>query len=205
MSSTHQFDANRQSGATEVSTSGAPDASARLQTAVRLVGVLLLAGVAVGVAWWQLAPPVLRNRVEGGISTPAEQVGRIFIGEGVLAALVLAAGVVSGLATHRLQRRAGPDVAVALAVGGLLASVLAWRVGTWLGPDDATAFAAAVGERVAAPLTLRATAILVLWPVASLAVSFVLAFASDPDRRSDPDPGPDPVEVGHAPLGQERQ
>ena len=48
----------------------------------------------------------------------------------------LAFGAVSAFAVFLWRRRGGVPLVVALAVGGLLGSLLAWRVGVWLGPTE---------------------------------------------------------------------
>ena len=73
-----------------------------------------------------------------------------------------------------------------VAVGGLLASVVAWRVGVWLGPDEAGAVAAAVGSQAELPLRLRASGLLLVWSIASVfVVLWTTALADDPALGED--------------------
>ena len=77
---------------------------------------------------------------------------------------------------------------VALALGGLLGSLLAWGIGEWFGPtDDVVAHARAVGEGVTfdAPLELKATGAVLAWPVAAMVVHLALTALFGP---RDPEP-----------------
>ena len=79
--------------------------------------------------------------------------------DGTFTLLALAFGAVSALVVFLVRRRGGVPLVVALALGGLLGSVLAWRVGVWLGPtQNVIAHAKAVGKGVtfSAPLKLGA-------------------------------------------------
>jgi hypothetical protein len=77
---------------------------------------------------------------------------------------------------------------VALCVGGVLGSLLAWRVGVWLGPSqNVIAHAKSVGKGVtfSAPLKLGAKGALLAWSVAALLVHLGLTALFGP---RDPDP-----------------
>ena len=77
---------------------------------------------------------------------------------------------------------------VALAVGGVLGSLLAWRIGIWLGPtQDVVAHAKEVGKGVtfSAPLKLGAKGALLAWSLAGLVVHLGLTALFGP---RDPDP-----------------
>ncbi|MER6982705.1 AAA family ATPase, partial [Streptomyces carpinensis] len=76
----------------------------------------------------------------------------------------------------------------ALGVGGLLGSLLAWRLGVWLGPQqDVIAHAKAVGKGAtfSAPLKLGAKGALLAWPVAALVVHLGITALFGP---RDPEP-----------------
>ena len=88
--------------------------------------------------------------------------------DGTFMLLALAFGAVSALAVFLLRaarrRAAGGRRS---RVGGLLGSLLAWRLGVWLGPaQDVVAHAKAVGQGVTfdAPLKLNAKGALLAWP-----------------------------------------
>lgn len=163
------------------------------QAAVTAVAVAL-SGVLLGVLWWQLAPsvPMVGGVLgDGWTVVPKNPEGEQVVGvDGVFTLLALAFGVLSAVVVFLLRRRGGVPLVVALGVGGLLGSLLAWRVGVWLGPaQDVIAHAKDVGQGVtfSAPLKLSAKGALLAWPFAALVVHLGLTGLFGP---RDPDPWP---------------
>lgn len=167
-----------------------------MRTEVREAAVITVAvtlgGVLLGLLWWWLAPSV---PLVGGIvdnrwvvyvkDTEGEQAIGV---DGTFTLLALALGAVSALGVFLVRRRGGVPLVVALTVGGLLGSVLAWRLGVWLGPtQDVIAHAKDVGKGVtfSAPLKLEATGALLAWSVAALVVHLGLTALFGP---RDPEP-----------------
>ncbi|MFG2886136.1 AAA family ATPase [Streptomyces sp. NPDC048297] len=152
-----------------------------MKTEVREAAVIAVAvavgGVLFGLLWWWLAPHVPLVGDEAGRSlvvylkdSEGEQAAGV---DGTFILLGLAFGVVSSLIVFLLRRQGGAPLVVALGVGGLLGSVLAWRLGVWLGPtSDVIAHARAVGKGVtfSAPLKLGAKGALLAWPFAAVLV-----------------------------------
>ncbi|MFI9718768.1 ABC transporter permease [Streptomyces sp. NPDC052396] len=150
---------------------------AELLPAVLVAVAVTVAGVLLGLLWVWLAPRVplisdgkavyLRN-------TEGEQA----IGaDGVFALLSLGFGALSAAVVFWWRRTGGIPLVAGLAVGSVLASLLAWRLGMWLGPtSDVAAHARAVGKGVVfdAPLRLGAKGMLLAWPVAAMAVHLLL-------------------------------
>jgi hypothetical protein len=162
-----------------------------LQGAVVTV-VVTLAGVLLGVLWWWLAPhvPLVGDVVDKNWVVYLEDTeGEQAVGvDGTFTLLGVAFGVVSALVVFLLRRRGGVPLVVALGVGGLLGSLLAWRIGIWLGPaQDVIAHAREVGKGVtfSAPLELGAKGALLAWPVAALVVHLGLTGLFGP---RDPEP-----------------
>lgn len=139
-----------------------------------------VAGVAAGILWWLLAP------------------GGAFYGDGkdfemwlprdaTLGLLMLIAGILSAVLVLRGRRAtarqgsvptSGTETALmaALAVGGFAGSVIAWRMGVFAGdlfhtPPDNMANPSIV-------FSLRSASVLILWPLASVAVVFVSTLVS---------------------------
>ncbi|WP_037757195.1 hypothetical protein [Streptomyces sp. SudanB52_2052] len=167
-----------------------------MKTEVREAGVVALAvalgGVLLGVLWWWLAPhvPLVGDVVDGNWvvylkDTEGEQAVGV---DGTFTLLGLGFGVVSALVVFLLRRRGGVPLVVGLALGGLLGSLLAWRLGVWLGPaEDVVAHAREVGKGVtfSAPLKLGAKGALLAWPLAALVLHLGLTALFGP---RDPEP-----------------
>ncbi|MFE7859353.1 AAA family ATPase [Streptomyces sp. NPDC101209] len=182
-----------------------------MKTEVREAAVVTVAvalgGVLLGLLWWWLAPhvPLVGDIVDKSwVVYLADSEGEQAIGvDGTFTLLALAFGVVSALAVFLWRRRGGVPLVVALGVGGLLASLLAWRIGVWLGPQqDVIAHARQVGKGVtfSAPLKLGAKGALLTWSLAALIVHVGLTALFGP---RDPEPyqqGPLPKDPYGAPL-----
>nr|WP_168508174.1 AAA family ATPase [Streptomyces sp. S1D4-11]QIY95318.1 AAA family ATPase [Streptomyces sp. S1D4-11] len=168
-----------------------------LEAAVVTVAVVL-AGVLLGVLWWWLAPHVPLIADDSAVylkDTEGEQAIGV---DGTFTLLALAFGAVSAVVVFLVRRRGGVPLVVALAVGGVLGSLLAWRIGIWLGPtQNVVAHAKHVGKGVtfSAPLKLGAKGALLAWSLAALVVHLGLTALFGP---RDPDPyaspyGPPPA------------
>ncbi|MEV8125575.1 AAA family ATPase [Streptomyces sp. NPDC085944] len=176
------------------------------QAAVTAVAVALF-GALLGVLWWKLAPSVpLVGDVVGDswVVYLKDSEGEQAIGvDGTFTLLALAFGAVSAVVVFLLRRRGGVPLVVALGVGGLLGSLLAWRLGVWLGPaQDVIAHAKDVGKGVtfSAPLKLGAKGALLAWPFAALVVHLGLTGLFGP-RDAEPDPWPGAGQYAAGPYG----
>jgi hypothetical protein len=159
---------------------------------------MVLAGVLLGVLWWWLAPHVPLIADDSAVylkDTEGEQAIGV---DGTFTLLALAFGAVSAVVVFLVRRRGGVPLVVALAVGGLLGSLLAWRVGIWLGPtQNVVAHAKQVGKGVtfSAPLKLGAKGALLAWSLAGLVVHLGLTALfgpRDPDPYASPYGAPNP-------------
>lgn len=139
----------------------------------RWMRVSLALGAVMGAAWFVLAPG-------GAIYGDGKDYATWFPRDLALAALMLVAGVLSAVLLLR-QGRKTPHIwgsaapTLALLVAGLAGSVLAWRVGVFAGDLFQT-----VPDNLPSPsmiFSLRSPAVLLLWPLASAAVLFVVHFA----------------------------
>ncbi|MEW2634688.1 ABC transporter permease [Streptomyces sp. NPDC048389] len=159
-------------------------------SALVLVAVTL-AGVALGLLWLWLAPRVpLVSTAEGVFLKDTE--GEEAIGaDSTFLLLAVGLGALSAAAVFLFRRNGGIALVVALAVGGLLASLLGWGIGVWFGPPrDVVAHAREVGEGVTfyAYLELRAKGVLLAWPVTAMLVHLGLTALFGP---RDPEPDSD--------------
>lgn len=154
-----------------------------------LVGLAVtVTGLLLGLAWLWLAPRV--PLVSDGKAVYLENTeGEHAVGaDGTFVLLGLALGAVWALLVFLLFRRGGVPLVAALAVGGLLGSVIAWRLGVALGPTtDVVAHAREVGKGVTfdGPLQLRAKGALLAWPTAAMLVHLALTGLFGP---RDPEP-----------------
>ncbi|MEU1366121.1 ABC transporter permease [Streptomyces sp. NPDC005803] len=159
-----------------------------LRRAVLVAVAVTVAGVALGLLWLWLAPrvPLVSDNTSVFLS---DSEGEEAIGaDGTFALLALAFGAVSAGLAFWFHRKGGIALVVALAVGGVLGSLLAWQLGTRLGPtDDVVAHAREVGKGVIfdAPLELHAKGALLAWALAAMAVHLGLTALFGP---RDPEP-----------------
>jgi hypothetical protein len=131
---------------------------------------------------WQAISPSVRYVVIDGRSLVADPETQALIStDGRFAILTALAGLVCGVAAYLAAGR-GTDIAIAagLALGGIGAALLAWRVGHHIGLD---AFQHAIsgakdGTFLNGVAQLHATGVLVFWPTVAVGV-FGIAEAVD--------------------------
>lgn len=145
--------------------------------AIAVAIIMAVVGVPVGVLWWLVAPRVEATVVEGGITLSQTAAQTFVAADGWFAILTLVAGIACGGALAVRGRPDGPAAAIALVVGGLLAALVAWRVGVFLGraPDPlagSESATAAVGTTVTLALELRATGVILAWAIGALGTFF---------------------------------
>lgn len=146
--------------------------------ALSALGVAV-AGVLMGLVWMWLAPRVPLF-TDGRAVYLKDPEGEEAMGaDGTFALLGLAFGAVTGVLVYFLRRHGGVGLVAGLVAGGVLASLLAWRTGVWLGPNtDVIAAAKEAGKNATfdAPLKIQAKGVLLTWPFA--AVAFHLLFTA---------------------------
>ncbi|MFE9672784.1 AAA family ATPase [Streptomyces sp. NPDC006259] len=175
-----------------------PGMRTELREAAVITVLVAITGVALGLLWLWLAPrvPLVGEVVDDSWvvylkDTEGEQAVGV---DGTFVLLAVAFGAVSAAAVFAWRRRGGVPLVVALALGGLLGSLLAWRIGVWLGPgQDVIAQARAAGKGVtfSAPLKLSAKGALLAWSLAALLVHLGLTALFGPR---------DPETYGQGPL-----
>lgn len=164
-----------------------------------LVALLVtICGIALGLLWLWLSPRVPLVS-DGNAVFLKDTEGEEAIGsDGTFALLAAGLGALTAAGVFWRWRRGGVGVVLGLAAGGILASLVGWRLGVWLGPDrHIAAHALRVGPKVVfdAPLELRAKSALVAWSVAAMLVHLVLTTAFGPREPEGVDKATMPMEA----------
>ena len=150
--------------------------------------VCLVAGMGVGLLWFLLAPQFAVEMV-GGELRPSGPVGENQFGADAWFAVISgAAGVLIAVVLFTRHRHRPVATVCALAAAGLVGSAVAWRLGVLLGPDPVTGAPQdmADGTRLDLPLDLRASGVLLAWPIASVATVVVMCLFGDDRSRGRP-------------------
>lgn len=142
----------------------------------------------VGVVWWLVAPLTLvQKRADGLFRAGGEVDESAVAADGWFAVLALATGILVALVVYLRTRpgRVGP--LLALAGGGVLGAVVAWRTGALLGPGDleATARSLPVGARFDAPLDVSAYGVLLAWPMGAVITYFAVAAGAETSEHAE--------------------
>jgi hypothetical protein len=153
----------------------------RRTTSVLTAGIVigLVAGAALGVVWWRLAPRV-SVVVRPDAVFPATYQPDGYIGADVAyAALACLAGVAVTIGLVNMRREHLLSSLWAALISGAIGSALMWTVGIRLGSVDIAGLSATIEDKVVveAPLSLTMPAILLVWPAMAALVVTVVAFA----------------------------
>lgn len=157
-----------------------------------VAAAVTLLGVALGLLWLWLAPRVPLVSDGDAVFLKNSEGEDAIAADGTFVLIAVALGALSAAGVFLFRRRGGIALVIALAVGGLLASLLGWGMGVWLGPSqDVVEHARRVGEGVTfdAYLQLRAKGALLAWPLTAMVVHLGLTALFAP---RDPEPVPDP-------------
>lgn len=163
------------------------DTRTELKQAVVVTLAVAVSGVLFGFLWLWLSPRVPLIAGDSAVFLKDTEGEEAIGADGTFVLLALGFGVVSAALVFWFRRRGGIPLVVGLALGGLLASGLAWLIGWGLGPEDVVTQARALGEGATfdAPLQLNARGALLAWPVAAMIVHLALTALFGP---RDPDP-----------------
>jgi hypothetical protein len=161
---------------------GWPEVRTDIRASVRLVLVLALTGIPAGLAWWALAPRAVFRITEAGPEPVGSPSDELLMADDAVFVLVLAVvGLLAGAVAWRLRRRRGVATAVAVAIGGVATAVVAWQLGEVLGVGPTEAQIADVGARVTTSLTLGSPAALAVAPFMAVLAYVVGAVTTHDD------------------------
>ncbi|GAA4353168.1 hypothetical protein [Angustibacter luteus] len=145
------------------------------------LGLAVVGGVLLGVAWRLLAPVATAQLIDGGVYLQGHQELEA-AQDGWLAIVLGLAGVL--VATVQAVRAREPQaVRAVLAVVGLgIAGVIAWQVGQWLGPDSLRHQIDAHTTPLRTPLELHSAGVLLFGPLLFAITRCLAALFSAPRR-----------------------
>ncbi|MER7621437.1 DUF2567 domain-containing protein [Streptomyces sp. NPDC126503] len=168
---------------------GDPITAAEVVQGIVVTIASAVAGALLGLLWlWQAPHVKLISDGKGVYLRDSE--GEAAIGaDGTFVLLALAFGAAAAVLVFLLRRKGGVPLVLGLAAGGVLGSLLAWWLGSSLGPTaNVVAHAKQVGPNVTfdAPLELNmAAAAMLAWPLAATVVHLALTALFGP---RDPEP-----------------
>ena len=154
-----------------------PRLRAAAYTILGTVPLVVLLGAPVAFLWRAVAPDVAILHTASGPQPVAPESSQVFGVDGWFVVVTLLAGLVTGGLAWLWLRRSGPAGVVALATGGLLAALVTDAVGRKIVTDR---YLYDFCHRKAhclvysGTLRLHATAAVVFWPAAALAVFALL-------------------------------
>jgi hypothetical protein len=160
-------------------------------SAVIGAGVIMggIAGAALGVVWWQLAPRV-PVAVNGSDARPdGFQPEGFFAADVAFMVLALVAGLIVTIGLARMRREDLLGVLVAALLSGAIGTFVMWIVGTRLGSVDIEGLMGTTEAEIVVdgPLTVSLPAAFLVWPlVAAITVTLLALGDWLSQRRSVP-------------------
>ncbi len=113
-----------------------PDTATELRQAAVVAVLVAVSGIALGLLWLWLAPRVPLVSDDTAVFLKNSEGEEAIGADGTFVLLAIGFGVLSAVLVFWRLRRGGVLVVAGLALGAVLASLIAWRVGVWLGPSS---------------------------------------------------------------------
>lgn len=155
---------------------------------VAVIAALAVIGLGVAWVWEQLSPRLAYRVTKPGLAYELSvESEKLFAADGWFAVCGTVVGVVTALVGFRVFARSrGPLMLLAIAVGSLAGSVVAWRFGDFLGRfpthGQANAILHHVGAILDQRLSIRAKVVLLFQPIGAVVVyAICISFARHPD------------------------
>lgn len=140
------------------------------------IAAVAVAGLPAGVLWWLLAPRADFRITSGGPTAIGNPSDELLAADDVIFTLIVAGlGLLAGLVLWWRRGFRGVAAVVALALGTLAASALAWQLGELLGPGPSPAALRHVGAKVTTGLHLESWPALAIGPAVALLAYFIAA------------------------------
>lgn len=149
------------------------------------IGSIIL-GVLAGVIWrFSVALPAYTVQADGSAAVSERALTQFFASDAVFVIMGAVAGIVIGVATWLLFRGVGWPVAFIAAAGGLIAGIVCWRLGSFLGPGPFAERLAAARpqDQVTIGLDVHAVSTLAVWAFVAVA-PVLLGSALGPDEEA---------------------
>jgi hypothetical protein len=165
----------------------------RFRAPLLAVALIVLAGVLWGLVWYWVAPTSATEVIDGAVYLKGNQ--DLFAAQdGWFAILGAVTGGLLSAVWPSLSRHAPVPGVIAGLVGSAVAGLLAWRIGTWLGPDSLRAQVHAGVKAPITPLSLHAPIAVLMAPMFFAGVRIVMETVAHflEGRRPDPSPLPPP-------------
>ncbi len=155
-----------------------------------------LVGLPAGLVWWLVAPlsPV-EKRADGLYRAGGEGDESLIAADVRFGVVTVVAAIAVTIVLYLRTRPARLGPLIGIAIGGVVGAVVAWQTGAFLGPDAVrtTARSVRVGGSFDGPLTVSATGMLLVWPLAAVITYFAATAAAEhsetapvDDRASEP-------------------
>jgi hypothetical protein len=146
----------------------------------------LLAGAALGVFWWALAPRVSVVVSEDGVRADGFQPQEYLASDVAFGALALAAGLFVTIGLVYMRREHLIATLFAALLAAVAGTALMWVVGTSLGSVNLQDLDLPEASIIQGPLEVRMKAIFLVWPLTSTVVISILALSDFLSTWRDP-------------------